>query len=639
MLNFINTEIPLESLEDAVRGSENRSPYPEAGAETWRVLAAHPCCVHPVTGWRRQAEEELQEPWSPIPAELYGIFSATGDRSRFDALSAARRRRLGLTALIAAMDPSPEWVRAMMAGWEAVLSEPSWALPAHVEAESGMDPMRLDLVCAGTAALLAALARVFHKWMPEDRVAQLRERLRRQVWENYLLAAEGAEETPRGVSWIDKRNNWNAVCHRGVLVSALLLSDDTAMKARLLHTAGRHLKKFLAGFGADGGCAEGPSYWSYGFGSFAGMNAELESLTDFGLSAFEGDEKIARIALNPLIFGVEDGKVINFSDGSATHAFPPGLLGYLGSRLAEPNLQALAENAYGIEGNAEARDLKRKTGFFHAARYLLHCPPDARPGRGKPVERPSTFLPDLQVWASRGKDGNGRRWVVAAKCGHNGEFHNHNDVGSFVLFLDGVNLISEIGAPSYNREFFRQATRYSFTATRSFGHSVPFINGMEQSPGEAFHGRVISSELGSHEDHFIIDLAGAYPAGANCTAAKRNLMVSRSNFTLRLVEHFRVTRFQMLETVIITHGEVVVEKGVVWIRRDGVSIRLQPDSETLFRCVQELEYRNHSHQPAFVRRIVFEPRNQAPESTTDITFIPADRQPVASSLKPQIPSP
>ena len=62
---------------------------------------------------------------------------------------------------------------------------------------------------------------------------------------------------------------------------------------------------------------------------------------------------------------------------------------------------------------------------------LLHVPPV------EPLIR-DVWFPELQVMAARTEDGSSRGFYVAAKGGHNAESHNHNDIGSFIVYHDGL---------------------------------------------------------------------------------------------------------------------------------------------------------------------------------------------------------
>ena len=108
----------------------------------------------------------------------------------------------------------------------------------------------------------------------------------KQVFENYL-------ERDPPFHWAGLPMNWNAVCHQGVLGAALAIEEDHTLVARMLVRAASALPVFLSGFGDEGSTSEGPAYWSYGFGRFSELNAQLEHRTRGELSFFESDEKIA----------------------------------------------------------------------------------------------------------------------------------------------------------------------------------------------------------------------------------------------------------------------------------------------------------------------------------------------------------
>ena len=59
------------------------------------------------------------------------------------------------------------------------------------------------------------------------------------------------------------------------------------------------------------------------------------------------------------------------------------------------------------------------------------------------------WLPDLQlrIYQQAGM-------ILVAKGGHNGESHNHNDVGSFMLYVDGEPVILDAGNMTYTAKTF-----------------------------------------------------------------------------------------------------------------------------------------------------------------------------------------
>ncbi len=95
---------------------------------------------------------------------------------------------------------------------------------------------------------------------------------------------------------------------------------------------------------------------------------------------------------------------------------------------------------------------------------------------------------------------------VAAKGGHNGESHNHNDIGNFIVYADGEPEIIDVGNCVYTAKTFG-AERYELMNTRSSNHNVPLIGGMEQVCGRQHAAKDVRAD----ENGVRMDIAGAYP--------------------------------------------------------------------------------------------------------------------------------
>jgi hypothetical protein len=73
------------------------------------------------------------------------------------------------------------------------------------------------------------------------------------------------------------------------------------------------------------------------------------------------------------------------------------------------------------------------------------------------------------------------KYGFSARGGCNGESHNHNDVGSFILSIDNQQLLIDMGGRPYTRQYFEDGIRYTFLETSSRGHNAPIINGKYQA--------------------------------------------------------------------------------------------------------------------------------------------------------------
>ena len=112
---------------------------------------------------------------------------------------------------------------------------------------------------------------------------------------------------------------------------------------------------------------------------------------------------------------------------------------------------------------------------------------------------------------------------LAVKGGHNNESHNHNDVGSFVVYCGGEPVLIDAGVGAYTRQTF-SADRYKIWSMQSNYHNLPIINGEGQRAGAQYASRdeVYDEDAAS----LTMQLAGAYPAEAGVESFIRSAALS-----------------------------------------------------------------------------------------------------------------
>jgi hypothetical protein len=148
---------------------------------------------------------------------------------------------------------------------------------------------------------------------------------------------------------------------------------------------------------------------------------------------------------------------------------------------------------------------------------------------------PREFPMPAQVWLSatgvltaRSRAGSVAGLFLAAKAGHNAESHNHNDVGSFIVALDGRPLLIDVGVGVYTRQTFGPE-RYEIWTMQSSWHNVPEVDGVPQAAGHQYAARRVQGLLSADAAELSLDLAGAYPPEAGIRSWRRTIRLDRAS--------------------------------------------------------------------------------------------------------------
>ena len=109
------------------------------------------------------------------------------------------------------------------------------------------------------------------------------------------------------------------------------------------------------------------------------------------------------------------------------------------------------------------------------------------------------------------------------KGGNNGEEHNHNDIGSFIIAKNNKQIFCDLGAAEYTASNFGK-DRYKILNNSSRGHSVPLIDNSEQGTGAEFSGELKTGGSVS------VDMSKAYPL--DITKFERKFLLCDDSVTL-----------------------------------------------------------------------------------------------------------
>ncbi|WP_168119795.1 heparinase II/III family protein [Paenibacillus sp. HB172176] len=526
-----------------------------AGAESHRELLQE---------IQAEAERLLASEEPLLTDALFNAFEETGERLSYERVYFEKRKRLNSFAIMTLLHPdSLRYSSALEAAVLAICEERTWCLPAHYKKELG--PNTIDLFAAETGFAMAEISALLGDGLP----GALRERMTEETERRIL--APFLSDGP--YHWERLENNWSAVCAGSVGSAALYLVDDNERLSTILARVMEAMRCFFDGYGNDGACTEGYGYWQYGFGFYTYFAALLKESTEGRIDGFEG-EKLRQIALFQQRAFSSGHTIINFSDSNQRSGVFMGLSSYLHDlfdEVAIPNSKLRAPYAEDHCGR-----------WAHAIRNLVWVKPSDFLASGDwPVE--SHYLQDAAWLMSRSTDEQGHTYCFAAKGGHNGESHNHNDCGHFILHASEDVLLADLGSGMYTKQYFG-SERYEFWCNGSQGHSLPIVNGSCQAAGKEHRAVVRDASVEEARSLFTVELTEAYPAEAGLKSFIRSFEWRTGNQPTLLLHDSIVMREDieldrsLHERFILIHKPEMLEPGKLKIGGE-VTLNIIYDSE------------------------------------------------------------
>ena len=474
---------------------------------------------------RTLAEEYGKIPYPSRSATGFLAFARTGDRQADEKPYFTRRRKLCAAVLKACADPE-SGTDAVVDGIWCLCEETSWVISAHninqvpgapAAAEYPLPDIRkpyIDLFSAQTGMILSLTSAMLGKQL--DEVSPLiRKRIREEIRRRILRPFMETDD----FWWMGIRrkdlNNWTPWILSNIMVCAVPDPMPGRKLAALLTRACEILDRWLDAVPADGGCDEGPGYWNMAGGALLDCLTLLEKVTG-GRMNFRKNEKVRNILTYPLKAEMGNGWFANFADCDARPFISGERLETVGGMLGDPALTALGTRMRGTVAD-QLNDVPHLT---RALDLIFH--PAAETTETAERRHRDTWLPDLQIrMVQKG------RWLLACKGGHNGESHNHNDVGSFILMLDGEPAVVDAGNMTYTAKTFSD-DRYTLWNVRAGWHNLPIIGGQEQREGISHAARDVKSA----PDGMELNLAETYDASAGVLQLRRRFALSADGLCL-----------------------------------------------------------------------------------------------------------
>ena len=466
------------------------------------------------------ARAEFGTPWPQPLLSQFAAFFRDGNRTRYENRVRERAFRLTRAVLMAALTGETAWLDEAADGILLACEQSGWSWAAHDDVFSAHGEVvprdaspYLDLGAGELAAQLAWADRVLGPAL-DERAPGLRARIRAEVSRRVFAPFLGR----RDWHWLGLDgdvHNWSPWIHGNVIAAAVLLgAADAGEQAEIVARALDGLDRYVATLPADGATDEGFAYWWNG--ACRAIEAlELVRRATGGALDAAGVPSLAATASFPHRMHLGGARYLNVADGSgvARGGEPWHVPFAWGGRVGDADAvrHALAQREPGAPVAQVAGGLGR----------LLHALADRAWAEAAPTAPPlvgRSWLPSIEILLVREQPGSDEGLALAVKGGHNGEHHNHLDVGSVVVAAGGVPVVVDAGKTTYTAQTFGPR-RYGIRAMQTAWHSAPAPLGLEQGVGSGFRAELV----GTDETGAEFELARAYPlpAGGSWRRAAR----------------------------------------------------------------------------------------------------------------------
>ena len=462
----------------------------------------------------RYGERYIGCRWESPSATLFAEFKTNGNRTRYEQWTFGKRRQLAALVLAEKVEGKGRFMPDIVNGIMSTLEETWWGIPAHYGTKM-MRPedQNVDLFNAETAGLMAwtrhALQQQIDSFSP-----LLSQRIDSEIERRMLIPALNTNYW-----WKKASMNWNPWICSNWLACVKFCEHDSVRRDKALTQIASAMNAFADGYPDDGGCDEGPTYWDRAAASLyecASMMPNSQSLPASFLSSLK------KMAAYCYATYIADGYCLSFADSHGNRLVQqPNVMYPFALYVDDPVMRRFAKYIAVEKGFLEdAASLYDQSGNYPTLGrelvFLSHLDEFLEEKAEEPHPA-DTWLHSLQIMTAR----RGQMFL-GMKGGHNDESHNHNDVGSFVVYHNGKPILVDPGVGEYTSKTFSKE-RYTIWTMQSAYHNLPQVSGFDQHEGRKYAAHDVKYSKGM----LSLDLRDCYPSDAGIKKWNRTVAINK----------------------------------------------------------------------------------------------------------------
>ena len=314
---------------------------------------------------------------------------------------------------------------------------------------------------------------------------------------------------------------------------------------------------------------------------------------------------------------------INFADADATTGGNPSTVYRYGKAIGDEKMQQFGAYLGKLQGWGE-HSMGGKIGDQIRNLGLID---EIRNAKAAEALVADFWLPDTEVAGARDHEGSFKGFFFGAKGGFNAESHNHNDVGSCVMYYDGKPCLIDLGREEYTARTF-SSRRYEIWTMQSKFHNLPVINGTDQKDGARFKAKNTKFTASKTSAKFSTEIAGAYPKEAMVKSWVRSYNFTRGK-SFKISDQFELTESGKAPTSsnLITCCKVsVVKPGLLKFEGDGFVVNMSYNTRVVKPTIDYIEVKDRSlmrYWPKGVTQVKLEFIKPGLKGGQEVIFTPA----------------
>lgn len=585
--NILSTNFPENVLNKVLIEKKDYYPLPQYKSMYWKDSIPDDMKKNYI----QKGEQYLNKKWNSLPVRLFSEYQENGDRNHYQNVIFEKRNQLMSLALAEIMEAQGRFMNDIIDGIISLCEETWWGIPAHYPLKVPDPQLQvLDLFNAETGGMLSWIYYIFEKEF-DNKYPQISKRIEQEIQRRILDPGMNHNDW-----WRTSVMNWNPWICSNWLACVLLADNDRQSQLMHLNKIFKCLDTFIDGYPTDGGCDEGPNYWGRATGSLCDCLSLLYSSTQ-GKIDLSHNYKIQLMCSYLCKMYIGKKYCVNFADSSP---FIKLNVNCLFNAALYTNNKALMDFAAltAKESSFYEKTADRDSSLLSISRelnILSNLKKINLQGR-QSVFTFDSFLPFIQVVTARSDKNSTKGLFFAAKGGTNGESHNHNDVGSFILYNDANPVLIDPGVGTYRKETFNDSTRYKIWTMQSQYHNLPCINGYSQSNGVKFAAQGVYEHATDRSVIFSLDISKAYMAKTNVDYWKRIFRFERGRY-LEVCEEYKLLKYlDQSYMVFITPLHPIIHNDCVELNSGKKTYQILFDKKILTPTSEEINLNDYVMQ-------------------------------------------